>query len=363
MADAAPTQSLIVRLPADKARQVVGIVDNPASAYSSVDEFIRLAVENQLTLDDPHLGVDPRSRQAVSSRVSQPGSDTLTGSSAPVEMPVKPVPGEPTERLLLRPEVGGIPLREPTKGRGEPLSSFTNRLTPLLAGPRALANLSHSGEAPLTDAYLDLTAKVARVFGARLRAEDEAAGRRGRHRRSTAWPIGDDESKSLIRYRNCFMFTPEPKGSSGPLIDLGLVTVVDGRAYLTDSGASFAGAPVPAVDDDEGVELLSADHRKILSIALAAIPGERLEIQQFLDAVDRTDGLQDEVDKELTANHREWSEAQVVSHRAALVGRLRDIKVIDVEALPSAKSRIIPGPEFEQFQSLLRTKGTGGWTQ
>jgi|NGEPerStandDraft_6_1074524.scaffolds.fasta_scaffold19900_1 hypothetical protein len=363
-----PTQSLIVRLPADKARRIVRIVDRPDSAYESVDEFIRVAVENQLTMegDLENLRVpdasDDRQAPISAAAPSRSGSGISTTAtavpavpktSARVPIPTAPVPSpQAAGDLLRRPAVEGLTFQAATPTTGQPLSSFTNRLTPLLGGPRVLANLSTNGSSPSVDQFLDVTAKASRALGLRLRAEDDAANRRGRHRRSTAWPVGDDESKSLIRYRNCFMFMPEKKvGFAGPLLDLQLVAVVDGKVFLTNSGAPFATALSPAIDESDGVDLLGDEHRHLLAEAIIRIPGEFVEISQFLAAVESASGSQDEIDKELGVLHSGWSEAQVVSHRAALVGRLRDLAVIDVETDP--KTMIVPGSGHAAFIKLL----------
>jgi hypothetical protein len=360
-----PTQSLIIRLPADKARRIVRIVDLPDSAYESVDEFIRVAVENQLTMEgelESHQASDP----SVEHRVESPAAvsaEAVRMATAVPAAPRKPkrspspaasTPQGNAEALLRRPAVEGMSLHEAMPTPGFALSAFTNRLTPLLAGPRALGNLWANGAVPALDAYLDLTARASRALGLRLRTEDDAAGRRGRYRRSTAWPVGDDESKSLIRYRNCFMFVPEKKGGfTGPLLELGLIAISGSKVFLTQRGAEFASAASPAIDDADGVDLLSDEHRKILSEAIIRIPGEFAEIKQFLEAMKNVSGSQDEMDKELGVVHKGWSEAQVVSHRAAMVGRLRDLLVIDVEPLPSAKSQLVPGANFETFVHLV----------
>jgi hypothetical protein len=361
-----PTQSLIIRLPADKARRIVRIVDRPGSAYESVDEFIRVAVENQLTMegDLENLRVaDPSEDLRAPVPTDAPNKSGAPNTAPAVAAPPKPSarvptpetlvpPAQATGDLLRLPTVEGLRLHVAAPTSGPPLSSFTNRLTPLIAGPRALANLSADGSSPSVDLFLDLTAKASRALGLRLRAQDDAASRRGRHRRSTAWPVGDDESKSLIRYRNCFMFMPDKKGGfTGPLLDLQLVTVVDGRVFLTDSGALLATATSPAIDTSDGVDLLSDEHRRLLAEAIIRLPGEFVEIKQFLAAVETTAGSQDDIDKVLGDLHHGWTEAQVVSHRAAIVGRLRDLAVIDVQTDP--KTTIIPGAQPAAFIELL----------
>lgn len=357
-------QSLVVRLPSDKARLIARIVDAPGSGYESMDEFIRIAVENQLTMEAGHIpSPEPkpsRSKERGPARGTR--SDWALAKSVGTQpmasdsLALKPVWSEfeATELLLRLPETQGIVLKSTVATPGLAFSSFTNRLAPILAGPRVLANLTSEVGVPTVDVFLDLAAKAARALGLRLRSEDDAAARRGRYRRSTAWPVGDDESKSLIRYRNSFMFTTEKTGGfSGPLLELGLAVVHNGQVYLTQDGASVATEPIPAIDVETATEIFTGRQRELISEAVVRIPGERSEITQFVGALQETRGVQDDIDRELAKCHTSWSEAQVVSHRAAMVGRLRDLEVIDVE--PGPKTIIIEGSNFKFFTDLLTT--------
>ena len=359
-----PMQSLVVRLPSDKARRITGIVDAPGSGYESIDEFIRVAVENQLTMEAGHtppLESKPSrskgEREASELRsgwATDKSASTLPRSSGPAVPKATSSELESPEAWLHLPETAGIALERAAVTQGVAFSSFTNRLAPILAGPRVLANLSSEVGAPTTDVFLDVVAKAARSLGLRLRSEDDAAGRRGRYRRSTAWPVGDDESKSLIRYRNSFMFASEKTGGfSGPLLELGLAVVISGHVYLTHEGALVATEPIPAVDVSGGIELFTGRQRELMAEAVARIPGERSEISQFFKALHDTRGIQDDIDKELARCHTSWTEAQVVSHRAAMLGRLRDLEVIDVQ--PGTKTLIVEGSGFQFFDNLLST--------
>ena len=147
------------------------------------------------------------------------------------------------------------------------------------------------------------------------------------------------------------MFTSERGEYAGPLLDLQLVAVVGGKVFLTEVGAEFAIAESPAIDESGGVDLFSDVHRSLLAAAIVHIPGEVVELKQFLTAVDSASGVQDGLDRKLAALHQTWSEAQVVSHRAAIVGRLRDLAVIDLET--DQRSMIVPGVGYAAFIDLL----------
>jgi hypothetical protein len=264
---------------------------------------------------------------------------------------------DPRLELLLRRPESAVPTASSIEVAGdEPLSAFTNRLGPIIAGPRALVNLTLETQTPSVDVFVDSAARAARAVGLRLRAEDEAAGRRGRHRRWTAWPVGEDEAKTLMKFRKTFLLRREPGGAAGPLVDLGLAVVLDGQVLPTEPGLELALETTPLLDGQDD-QPLSDRQREILSERLLTLPGERREITAFLQAIDKTGGEQDEVDKELTHAHPTWTEAQVVSHRAALIGRLRDLQIIDVRT-DAGITVIEPGPANSKFRDQIRATET-----
>jgi hypothetical protein len=354
-----PLQPFLIRIPSEQARRVTSRVNLPDSAYESVSEFILVAIENQLALeevDEPsaHVKVEPTGRGSGARKAKHDGRPTRTDmvTLEPRKSAARPLVGGLA--LLRRPGGGQLPVRSGLPQTGRALSAFTNRLAPLIAGPRVLANMTDADGPPPIEAAAEQAAKSAREFGFKLYAEDEQAGRRGRHRRSIGWPIGDDESKSLMRFRSSFMFAAESDGKvSGPLVEFGLVTTEGGKLFLTEQGKRLVFETVPAIDEAGGLELLSAPHRQILASSLAGIPGEVEEVRLFLSAIDLAAGAQDEVDKSLAREHVAWTDAQVVSHRAAMVGRLRDLHVIDIDPLQAGKARIVPGSYFGDFSELL----------
>lgn len=378
MADS-PTQTFLVQLPSTLARRIASLVDYPDAAYESVSEFLKVAAENQLVLDTSGQSADRESTSgnngSASSQAGAQAQDRATGAqelplapmaaSAPPRRAARPAaaPRRPaaagsalTTSALLALPAGKPEVRPPLPTSGQALTALTNRLSPLIVGPRILANMTAAMvSAPKLDTFTDAAARASRDFGLAMRIEDDLAGRRGRGRRSTAWPVGDDESKSLIRYRNSFMLSGDAKGVGGPLVEFQFVSVDGSEVFLTETGAAMAAERIPALDDYDGTDLLTPQLRQILAQSLVQIPGEVDEIRLFLEAVSEAQGLQDEVDRIINKTHN-WSDAQVVSHRAAMIGRLRDLAVIDVEALP--KTTIVVGPEYEPFTDLLAASAT-----
>lgn len=140
----------------------------------------------------------------------------------------------------------------------------------------------------------------------------------------------------------------------GPLVELGLVAADEGLIYPTPAAVTLATGTIPVLDDDSD-DVLLEPQRTVLAERLVSLPGERAEIMAFLDAVDATGGAQDEVDKHVGHRHPQWTDAQLVSNRAAMIGRLRDLLVVDVDPQPGAKTVIVPGPAHQRFRELLAT--------
>ncbi len=358
-------QRFVIDLPPALARRALAIVHEPSGPYRSFSELVVVALENQLGLEDYKETVlpssEPDARLAHPPKRTEPLPRARSRRSAKGTSQVRRAastarsvaPDPSLERLLKHPESVAVATESAVQPGREPLSPFTNRLNPLVAGPRVLANLSEEAEPPLTGAFLDAALQAARALGMRLRAEDEVAGRRGRYRRWTAWPVGEDEAKSLARFRKSFLLWAESGRAVGPLVDLGLVAAREGRVFLTDVGQELAQELTPLLDGGDG-EVLGRRQREIIASRLLSLPGERREIASFLRAVDETGGMQDQVDKQVAHAHPAWSEAQAVSHRAAMIGRLRDLQVLDVTTNANSATVIVPGPADAKFRDQLR---------
>jgi hypothetical protein len=296
-------QTLVIRIPAQLARDVAARIAEESGGYESVSEFACVALTNQLELEREQ--------------------DWLDVDQAPIAIP-------PSSQDYLARLGEGAPadLGEPQRP-GAPLFVLTNRMSPLKVAVRVLANMRLSGEWPVTRAFQLTAGREARRLGLRLRAEDEAVGRRAFDRRWVAYPVGDDEAPALERYIASFTVAEGRSGSSGPLAILGLAVVQNRRALLTSDGWRLAVAESPLLDG-VGDGALSEEEALILSRALGSSPQEREEVESFLRAVRLANCLQGEVDRILQADNPDWSVSQVQSFRSAQVGRLSDIGVLRV---------------------------------
>lgn len=233
--------------------------------------------------------------------------------------------GTAQEQWLRRPE--SMPQRADAAAYGGALFALVNRLLPVKVAARVLAN---AGAFDL-GAYRATAALAARELGLRLRAEDLAEGRKGAARRWIALPVGEDEHATLERFSQHFTLSVSPSGRlSGALAQLGLAVVHDGQPLLTDLGVGFAVAPNPILDQRSvrAQQVLSDEERGILVRALAGNVEESEAIRDFERLVRATGGEQTALDAALQEANG-WSSAQAVAHRAAMLGRLRDMGVAE----------------------------------
>jgi hypothetical protein len=210
-----------------------------------------------------------------------------------------------------------------------PLPFLTNRLGPLKASVRALANLAaRDGEWPRLRDFQAKAGHAARERGLQLQAEDRAAGRRARLKRSVAWPIGANPAAALERFAFAFTLGADGPAPVGPLATLGLASLADGRVLLTRSGWELVVAPSPVLDGGEGT--LGSEEIGILRACLLKSSPEREAVAEFIQAVSRAAGVQPRIDELLGAWHSAWSADQAAAQRSAMIGRLEELGVLDV---------------------------------
>jgi hypothetical protein len=232
-----------------------------------------------------------------------------------------------------------------------PLPFLTNRLSPLKASVRALANLAaRDGEWPRLRDFQAKAGHAARERGLQLQAEDRDAGRRARLKRSVAWPIGANPAAALERFAVAFTLAADGDAPTGPLATLGLATLAHGRVVLTDPGWQLASAPSPVLDGGEGT--LSPEETSILRERVRRSPAEHKAVAEFVQAVRRAAGAQPRIDELLGSWHSDWSADQAAAQRSAMIGRLEELRMVEVTGRGAkAVVALIDVDGFEQHAS------------
>lgn len=329
MNDDQPHQTFVITIPRELARRALALTEGAQAGYSDLSELIAVALGNQLQLEGgAPAGIGGRtSFKRVRTTLSAERRHREADADELLRLPAGP-PG------LVAPA---------SPGQG-PLSPLTNRLGPLVLPLRVLANGSERHAFATLEDFVQTASGLARLVGIRLREADEQYKRRGREKKSVGWPVGPDELASMTRYRNFFLLGSDRPSGSGPLVDLGLATVVDGLPIITERGERIAREPYSPIDNLDDDAALSPLQRELFSQSMLDMPKEKREIELFLEAVVECGGLQHLVDAQLATAHPGWTEAQVVAQRAACMGRLFDLGVIDVTTSPDNPPSIVVGP-------------------
>lgn len=327
-----------------------GLALAEARGVPSLEELIELLLCETETraLREAPTRSKPRRSAPTRERPSRPSADDHSADTRVTpEQPTFPV--NPPAVTLERPESPpALELAVSLPPSTLPLPFLTNRLSPLKASVRALANLAtREGQWPKLRDFQAKAGHAARERGVQLQAEDRAAGRRARQKRSIAWPIGANPVTALERFAFAFTLGADNGLPTGPLASLGLATLLDGRAALTPPGWELAVAHSPVLDGGEGT--LSHDEIVILRARLADSPSEREAIAEFLRAVRRAAGAQPRIDELLSAWHAEWSADQAAAQRSAMIGRLEELGLLEVTGRGASAVVILRDMEpFEQ---------------
>jgi len=178
---------------------------------------------------------------------------------------------------------------------------------------------------PAVDAYAVVACECARAVGLRLQAEDRHAGRRGTDRRWIGWPVGENLEKTFDRFRSSFLIDEH----SGALRELGLAATVNGHIHPTERGIDLALAPSPILSETQGLTL-GEQQQTVLASAILDHPNEFLEVAVVIRALASSRGLgwSDAIEGTVLQAHPDWSHNRLTAHRAAMLGRLRDLGVI-----------------------------------
>ncbi len=323
-----PEQAFVIRLESELGRRVMKVLNTSGQGYNSLDEFVSVALLNQLNAE---------------------ASDT----NPPLVQSRGLVPSQ-IHGMLVRPTGDVV-----AKNLAEPMASsdglfiLTNRLSPLKVATRVLANLqglvdrlADERKWPTVKTFHTTAGLAARALGFELRGLNRADSVTGRDKRWTGYPVGQDERSSLARFAVSFTLAATDGVASGPLAILGLAAAINGgRVALTEAGWRLALAPSPLLGESSA-GTLSDEERAILTKQVGGAPGECAAVVEFFELVVLADGSQKKVDELLGLRHDDWSENRTTAHRAAMVGRLCELRMLEGSGRgTSAQLSLLPAGE------------------
>lgn len=342
-----PKQRIVVDIPPRLGRDVrKTLLYGENAPYQDLSEAVVAALESLLVLYGSPPAVEGNG-------TPPPAAEAFQVSASPI----------PVDDLLLRPEEGvaqDLPMEAhvaPTK----PLFALTNRLNPFPTASRVLVNMASQGPVPV-DSFIREASGFARTIGLHLRDEDRRMGRKGSQKLHVGWPVGEDSEKSLDRFAWSFLVWPKTNNGGGPMVELGLAVTRENFVLPTREAFELAQAPNPILREASG-GVLCAYQQELLRRLIAGMEDEADEVEFFLRAVTDNEGSQPLVDDSLLADNQGWSRNQVIAHRAAMLGRLRDLGVLVVEGSgPSALISLTPeGRKYlaelgERFDNTTRSR-------
>ena len=216
-----------------------------------------------------------------------------------------------------------------------------NKLLPLKASMRALANLSldQQGGVPLVKAATEI-ATASEILGSYLRRMDQDLGLVREESLSTAFPsAATDINKSRMRFSNQFVGALNKRGQlRGFPIDLKLVNYKnpkDPKLLLTEAGWTLASLANPTLDRGaETGEKLSEDERAFLIQHIRDnVPVEDFAIRAVLAALEAGARNPDDLDSALREYMPErsdepFSPAFLSTQRAGAISRMTDLGLV-----------------------------------
>lgn len=304
---------LIVKLKPEQASKARELLQ--AGLYASYNEFVMVAIDNQLNLED------------------QPGESTTNSRSRGGWNPPLGLPGPaPIDGPVVQPTGDLSPASGPIWGQ-------YNRFAPAIVALRTasqMADASGTAWVPIDD-YWEQASEVALAVGHKLRDLDVKRGNKRGSRLDTAFPMGQSREKSLRRFQQQFAgdLTTRKGRPIGMAPECGFLRVErhDDKVEvaITEPGRQLATLPFPAIDEhDPTANLAPAQVSFLLAHVATHIPNEARFARQILGRIDQGDATLQDLDRLARDFDPTWNDDVASTQRGGLVGRLNELGLLTV---------------------------------
>jgi hypothetical protein len=223
----------IVDIPRRQDIKIKEILAGNSGGYSSVEEFILVACENQIKLEETPVGSkSTESKIAASAEIEECDTSLRTtdfSGTATVDMP------------------------GPEKVKTIVLWGQVYRVFPIKLGARVLANMLKEGNVSYIglDEFRESAADAARSCGLKLKQLDEQHNRKPGSKFATGLPTGSNPESSMNMYKSQYLAYQTDKGDLvGALADLRLVNIDGDMIGITEKGLKFAEISNPFLDSE-----------------------------------------------------------------------------------------------------------------
>jgi hypothetical protein len=314
----------LVDLPSGQVQELKQFIE--LGRYDSIQQFVRVAVDNQIALEREPEGEFKSPAESTASPRTKLNQDARQhGLDAMLTARAEPVPC----------------VQEVAKRTKETIWGLYNRVFPVKIALRVLSNMAAENGAPFADlGQLRVEASQrACAIGKVLANTDEIARRQPGRKLSTALPARSAK-KSILRYQDMFVGDIGWDGKpTGLPVDLGFVVIKnDGPTRnligLTERGAAFAKLSNPILDmpSDNCVATLSEEEADfILPHIKGWMPREWERSAAILNEIDAGGTTPERLDAAMShaSGGAKIGDAELTTERAGVLSRLTELGLVD----------------------------------
>ncbi len=289
--------------------------------YTDTQQFIEVAIENQLRLQDSPLGFTP------TGPIDEGAPHTVSSTQQSHEF---------QSDLLVLPDDRVLYLQGGLERSDKTIWGLYNRIFPSKIALRVISNMTIKQSIPLLnlDEVQNEAGKAARMLGHELDYRDKKAKKQHGEKLATGLPMGSRD-KATLRYQKMFVGSPNGNGSGKGLpAELGFVTIKkeNGRGLigLTERGATFARLQNPILDNQQvqSASTLSEEELEFVIRHLKErMPKEWERCRVMLRSIREGEETPRELDNAL--RHLDKSlDSGTSTERAGIVSRLTEIGLV-----------------------------------
>lgn len=262
----------IIDIPKWQDMRIKDILSNEKSDYSSIEDFVIVACENQIKIEKAE-NVNTNAKTEASEQNFLSESYEILLNSDISTVPTVPIPNpKKVDKALIWGQI--------------------NRIFPIKLGVRILAETVREAESDCVELeyFKDKAADVAREFGLKLKALDDEKRRKSGEKFSTGLPIGSKLELSKNRYKAHYLGYQTGRGTlEGALAYLRLANIESGKIGITEKGLDFAKLKNPLLNFKEpnSTAILSEEEIKCYLFLISEfLSAESIFMKKILEIIE-----------------------------------------------------------------------------
>jgi len=315
---------LIVDVPSGFLKKIQEFIQK--GKYSGIEEFLEIALLNQLKLEE--IGTIEDDYQIImrSGTEINKGSDTVHQMAGPL-----------FSNLSLIEQYNNIITADPPSNTllsDGPLWGQYNRIFPIKITLRLLANLLSQNPELELKYFRENASDFARRLGMQLLDVDKTKKRTRGERLSTALPVGENPFKSKNRFKNHFIGYVDNRGVfQGAPGKLKFVSFHKKNAYnicITRPGLEFSLLKNPILDGNisNGDSLSEEEKLYYIEHIKNHVPSEYDAMMFILTNISEGHNRPDDLTQILQKKYANWTKSQANTIRSGLLSRMFELGLI-----------------------------------